>query len=111
MSALEFTKQPARAETAPARKSIRPLRSWLTSPRGMIVLAIVLVGGGLALGWSWLVAAGIAPLILSLAPCLAMCAVGACMMGKGAHASGAKPGAAEKTEPQDSAAVAHSPQD
>lgn len=29
--------------------------------------------------WSWLVALGIAPLLLALAPCAAMCALGLCM--------------------------------
>ncbi len=40
-----------------------------------------LVGAGLALGWPWLVAFGLAPLLLSLLPCAAMCALGLCMMG------------------------------
>ncbi len=31
-------------------------------------------------GWAWLVAAGLAPLILSVLPCLVMCALGVCMM-------------------------------
>ena len=33
-------------------------------------------------GWAWLVAAGLAPLILSVLPCLVMCALGVCMMGR-----------------------------
>jgi hypothetical protein len=43
------------------------------------VLAVAIVGAGLALNWSWLVAAGIAPILLALAPCAAMCALGLCM--------------------------------
>jgi hypothetical protein len=31
-------------------------------------------------GWAWLVAAGLAPIILSTLPCLVMCAFGVCMM-------------------------------
>jgi hypothetical protein len=31
------------------------------------------------LKWNWLVAAGIAPVLLSLLPCAAMCALGFCM--------------------------------
>lgn len=58
------------------------LRRWLTGRRGLIVVAIAFAGGGLALGWSWLVAVGVAPLILSLAPCAAMCALGVCAMHK-----------------------------
>ncbi len=33
-------------------------------------------------GWAWLVAAGLAPVILSVLPCLVMCALGVCMMGR-----------------------------
>ena len=32
------------------------------------------------MNWGWLVAVGAAPLILSLAPCIAMCGLGLCMM-------------------------------
>ncbi|MBJ6127751.1 hypothetical protein [Microvirga splendida] len=46
--------------------------------RLMLVAAIVPLTGSLALGWPWLVAAGIAPLLLSAAPCLAMCVLGLC---------------------------------
>jgi hypothetical protein len=31
-------------------------------------------------GWGWLVAAGLAPVVLSTLPCLVMCAFGVCMM-------------------------------
>ena len=44
-----------------------------------IALAVILLFGGAALNWGWLVAAGIAPLLLALAPCAAMCALGLCM--------------------------------
>ena len=72
------------------------LRYWLTSRTGLIIGAIVLVVGGLALGWGWVVALGIAPIILSLAPCAVMCALGMCMMGKGmsGQSSCAKDGSA-----------------
>ena len=49
----------------------------------LLVLAIVIVGAGVALNWSWLVAAGIAPILLALAPCAAMCALGLCMSRMG----------------------------
>jgi len=48
-----------------------------------VILGLAIVATGLALGWNWLTAAGVAPLILSLAPCAAMCAVGACAMSRG----------------------------
>jgi hypothetical protein len=58
--------------------------AWLRSRRAMIITGIVIVAAGLALGWHWLSAIGLAPVILSLAPCAAMCALGACAMMKGA---------------------------
>ena len=48
--------------------------------------AVLLIGGlaigiGMYLGgWGWLVAAGLAPIILSTLPCLVMCGLGVCMM-------------------------------
>lgn len=65
------------------------MRRWLTGRRSLILAAIALTGGGLALGWNWLVAVGAAPLILSLAPCAAMCALGMCAMHKVTKSSAA----------------------
>ncbi len=45
--------------------------------------AVTLVAAGFAWQWSWLVAIGVAPLLLSVAPCAIMCALGMCMMGRG----------------------------
>ncbi|MBI4273550.1 MAG: hypothetical protein HY659_02465 [Rhizobiales bacterium] len=73
--------------TAPADASLR--REWLHFARyylgnrwvlltlGSLVLVI-----GAAFNWGWLVAAGIAPLIISLAPCAIMCAIGLCSLKK-----------------------------
>jgi hypothetical protein len=63
------------------------IRPWLTGRRGLIIGGLALTVTGLALGWSWLSAIGVAPVILSLAPCAAMCALGACAMRWG-NASG-----------------------
>lgn len=41
--------------------------------------AVALIAAGLIWQWSWLVAIGVAPLLLSAAPCVAMCALGLCM--------------------------------
>ena len=51
--------------------------------RVAIMLGIVaVVGIGLAAGgWGWLIAAGLAPIILSILACLTMCGLGLCMMG------------------------------
>jgi len=45
----------------------------------LAIVALAVIGAGLALNWSWLVAAGIAPILVALAPCAAMCALGLCM--------------------------------
>jgi hypothetical protein len=55
-------------------------RRWLSGRRVLILAAVAVAGGGAWFGWPWLVAAGIAPILLSLAPCAAMCAVGLCTM-------------------------------
>ncbi|HWA38275.1 MAG TPA: hypothetical protein VG873_10460 [Burkholderiales bacterium] len=59
------------------------LGHYLGNRKVLAVLAIAIVGAGLALNWSWLVAAGIAPILLALAPCAAMCALGLCMSRMG----------------------------
>ena len=62
----------------PGRRALRmPL-----GLRGWVAVALALIGAGAALNWGWLTAIGLAPLILSLAPCAAMCAVGLCMRGR-----------------------------
>lgn len=58
--------------------------SWLTRWRAITLAGAAAAGGGVALGWSWLTAVGAAPILLGLAPCVAMCALGLCMRGKGA---------------------------
>lgn len=55
------------------------LRHYLGGRRGLIVLALAAAGAGLFLGLGWLAAVGIAPLLVALAPCAAMCALGLCM--------------------------------
>jgi hypothetical protein len=60
-----------------------------------IALAFAAVGLGLFFGWKWLVAVGAAPLLISAAPCVLMCALGLCMMRKGGG-SCAKSGSAEE---------------
>jgi hypothetical protein len=52
---------------------------------------LAVAGSGVALGWDWLTAIGIAPLIVSAAPCLLMCALGLCMMGRGHQANSGSP--------------------
>ena len=63
--------------------------SAVRSRRGLIVLAALLASVGLAFNWSWLVAIGAAPLILSVLPCVVMCALGLCMAGHNHGSAGA----------------------
>ena len=56
------------------------LRARFSSRLMLLFVAGVVIAAGLVLNWSWLVAAGVTPLLLSALPCVAMCALGLCMM-------------------------------
>jgi hypothetical protein len=93
MQSIEIAKPPAGFPT-PDRAGI--LRSWIGDRRvlavaGLAVAGLAVAGTGLALGWNWLTAVGIAPLIASAAPCLIMCALGLCMMGRSQPACSSQP--------------------
>ena len=75
----------------------RFIASWYTPRRGLILAGLGIVAAGLALGWNWLSAIGVAPLILSLAPCAAMCALGVCVVAQ-ATAPRPKQDSAETTK-------------
>lgn len=66
-----------RADDISAVRAWRPWR-YLGERRVLVVLAVIAVIAGTAFGWNWLVAAGIAPVLLSV-PCLVMCGLGLCM--------------------------------
>ena len=58
------------------------LANWnttLRSPRFLLVAASLTLVAAAALNWSWLAAIGLAPLLLSVLPCIGMCALGLCM--------------------------------
>jgi hypothetical protein len=110
MDSLETTKPPAPTASpirdvpsaasgsccAPASSARSPggvLRSWVGDRRVLAVAGLAVTGTGLGLGWDWLTAVGVAPLIVSAAPCLLMCALGLCMMGRGHQASSSQPDA------------------
>lgn len=84
-------------------------RSWpglRIGKRGMYWgLAAVLLAGGLALNWSWLVAVGIAPLLVAVAPCAAMCALGLCMRKGTGESCSKQAGPAQETPPAEAAAA------
>ena len=75
------------------------LRSWIGDRRLLVVAGLAVIGTGLALGWGWLAAVGVAPLIVSAAPCLVMCALGVCMMGRGQQACSSQPAPAAGEPP------------
>ena len=58
---------------------LQAVRYYLGGRRGLFALAAIALVAGLAFNWSWLVAAGIAPLLVAALPCIAMCALGLCM--------------------------------
>ncbi len=91
--------------TAPAgRRFTDRLPSWLRSRWAVILGVFALVGTGLALGWPWLAAAGLAPLVLAFLPCAAMCALGLCMPkggGGSCHSQASAPGPEARPSRQD----------
>ena len=70
------------ARTSLKRDLFNAAQYYLGNRWVLLVLGILVLTIGAALNWSWLVAAGIAPILLSLAPCALMCAVGLCSMKK-----------------------------
>ena len=62
-----------------AQDWLHALRYWLRGPRGLAALVLSALVIGAALNWSWLVAVGIAPLLLTVLPCAVMCGLGLCM--------------------------------
>lgn len=86
---MAATRQPNAEDGSLGRDLLHALRYDLGSRRGLLMMAAAALVGSLAFNWSWLAAAGIAPLILSVLPCVAMCALGLCMsrMTGGACAS------------------------
>lgn len=73
--------------------TVRPLWIARLGRKRLVIGAVAL--GVIALGaawqWSWLVAIGAAPLLLSVAPCVAMCGLGLCMSRMGGRACNPAP--------------------
>jgi YHS domain-containing protein len=61
------------------RDILYAVRYYLGGPRRLIALAVILIVGGVALNWGWLVAAGLAPFLIAFLPCAVMCTLGMCM--------------------------------
>lgn len=68
-----------RPDSSLTRDLVYTGRYYLLSRRGLVVLALVAIIAGIAFNWSWLVATGIAPILLILLPCaVVMCGLGLC---------------------------------
>jgi hypothetical protein len=88
-------------EASFGRNVLASIRHYLSGRRGFLALATAVIVAGLAFNWSWLVAAGVAPLLLSVLPCVAMCALGLCMhkmTGRACPAEDGSPKADEVTD-------------
>lgn len=70
-----------KADASLGRDLLYAARYYLRNRWVLLVLGSAVFIGGAALNWGWLVAIGLAPILLSLAPCAIMCAVGLCAMG------------------------------
>lgn len=81
MNAASESKNAGRLSLAQTTRAL--LLHYLGNRKVLALLAVGVIGAGLALNWGWLVAAGIAPILLALAPCAAMCALGLCMSKMG----------------------------
>jgi hypothetical protein len=75
--------QPASPGERPFRQELwNAARYYLGGRTGIVIAAATVLGAGAYLNWGWLVALGLAPVIISALPCAAMCALGLCMNGR-----------------------------
>lgn len=86
-------------QTSLTQDLLRTAQYYLGNRRGLMIVAGIAIVGGLTFNWGWLVAAGIAPILISLLPCVAMCAIGVCCMKKSVDQSG-RAEATEETSSQ-----------
>lgn len=90
---------------SPALSGVRAIVDRVISKRLVLGgVAFALMGAGLFWQWSWLVAIGVAPLLISAAPCIAMCSLGLCMHRMCSNSASAVPSkTSETTAPQQEA--------
>jgi hypothetical protein len=85
-----------------------PLARLARSRLAIGALALGVIAVAAAWQWSWLVAVGVAPLLLSVAPCAAMCGLGLCMHRMGGGSCNAVNSQTLATHP-DPGPIANSP--
>lgn len=66
------------SQASRTQRGVFLLRNGLRRRWGALALLLVIIGGA-AWNWNGILALGIAPFILTILPCLAMCALGLCM--------------------------------
>ena len=88
------------ARSAPFARARAFLRRTPGARLGMGLVAVTALAAGAALNWRWLTAIGVAPLLIALAPCAAMCALGVCMSRMGGKSCSSSREAATKGESQ-----------
>lgn len=62
-----------------ARDWVAAARYYLGGRRAILLLASVAVVTGITFNWGWLVATGLAPILIALLPCAVMCWLGLCL--------------------------------
>src|SRR5437899_12288148 len=101
--------KPSDISAAEPTQSTRDLiRACFSSRWALVISGIAVVVAGLALGWNWLTAVGLAPLILSLAPCAIMCALGLCMTPRGNSPSETQSSAEQAKPPEPASTLTQS---
>jgi hypothetical protein len=63
-----------------SRLALNLARYYLGNRWVLLALGAAVLLAGIGLNWSWLVAVGLAPILISVLPCLVMCALGVCML-------------------------------
>jgi hypothetical protein len=104
---MTTTKSSQPIERSLSRDWIYAARYYLGGRKGLLIVAALVIAAGLAFNWSWLVAAGIAPLLIGVLPCVAMCALGLCMRNIGGQSCSTGSTVGKAADP--AADEAHSP--
>jgi hypothetical protein len=86
------TSESTKAVNAPPGDFAPIIRRYLGNRRLLLATALVALVAGTAFNWGWLVALGVAPVLLSLLPCLIMCGLGVGCMKMMAGSGAKQPG-------------------
>jgi len=92
------TSESTKATNAAPPNDILAARFYLGRRWVLVTIAVAAVIAGLAFNWSWLVAIGVAPILLGLLPCAVMCGLGLCMQRMGSRSCTSQSSQAESVE-------------